>query len=130
MFAGSALPIHRIITKLTWNLGNIMLIAHADFHPNPQFLTPTFSLESVNSCYLPTKPHSFHCGPYGPKLIALQPYLSIPYSKSLNYFPVIISFNVSIFTPGTAPKISIIAPLCRLLINAILIVYTASPEQS
>ena len=67
LFAGSALPIHRIITKLPWNLGNIMPVAHADFHPNPQFLTTTFSLASVNLCYLPTKPHSFNCGPYGPK---------------------------------------------------------------
>ena len=54
-FTGSAPSRHRIATKFTGNLGNIALIAHANFHPNLSLLTTTFSLTSANSWYLPTK---------------------------------------------------------------------------
>ena len=55
LFAGSAPSRHRIAMKLTGNLGNIVLVAHANFHPNPSLLTATFSLTRANSWYLPTK---------------------------------------------------------------------------
>ena len=43
--------VYRNSVKLTWNLCNLMPVAHAYFHPNLSLVTATFPLTSVNSCY-------------------------------------------------------------------------------
>lgn len=42
---------YRKSVKLAWNLGNLIPVAHAYFHPNPSLVTATFPLTSVNKCY-------------------------------------------------------------------------------
>ena len=49
-------------------VGNAYVPLHADFGPNWIILATTLGRKTANSCELPTKPQSFYCGPYGPKL--------------------------------------------------------------